>query len=53
MLGGTIRLMIVAAGGWWLATNAAPVWTLFALAGGAMIVYGIATGLMVKATNWN
>jgi putative MATE family efflux protein len=53
VLGGTIRLVIVAAGGWWLATSAAPVWTLFALAGGAMIVYGIATGLMVKATRWD
>lgn len=52
VLGGTIRLLIVAVGGWWLAANAAPVWTLFALAGGAMIVYGIATGLMVKATRW-
>lgn len=53
VLGGTIRLVIVGVGGWWLATSAAPVWTLFALAGGAMIVYGIATGLMVKATRWN
>lgn len=52
VLGGTIRLAIVAIGGWWLATSDAPVWTLFALAGGAMIVYGIATGLMVKATRW-
>lgn len=52
VLGGTIRLLIVAVGGWWLATSDAPVWTLFALAGGAMIVYGIATGLMVKATRW-
>ncbi len=52
VLGGTIRLVIVGVGGWWLATSAAPVWTLFALAGGAMIVYGIATGLMVKATRW-
>lgn len=30
VLGGTIRLVIVAVGGWWLATTAAPVWTLFA-----------------------
>lgn len=53
VLGGTIRLIIVALGGWWLTTSAAPVWALFALAGGAMIVYGIATGLMVKATRWD
>lgn len=53
VLAGTLRLVIVALGGWWLATSAAPVWTLFALAGGAMIVYGIATGLMVKVARWN
>lgn len=53
VLGGTIRLVIVAVGGWWLTIAAAPVWMLFALAGGAMIVYGIATGLLVKATRWD
>jgi putative MATE family efflux protein len=52
VLGGTIRLLLVAAGGWWLAAGEAPVWTLFALAGGAMAVYGIATGLLVKIARW-
>jgi putative MATE family efflux protein len=52
VIGGTIRLAMVAAGGWWLAADAAPVWTLFALAGAAMVVYGIATGLLVKITRW-
>jgi putative MATE family efflux protein len=53
VLGGTIRLVMVAIGGWWLTTIAAEPWTLFALAGGAMVVYGISTGLLVKATRWD
>ncbi|MEK9969447.1 MAG: MATE family efflux transporter, partial [Ferrovibrio sp.] len=52
VVGGTIRLLMVAAGGWWLAASGAPVWTLFALAGAAMAIYGIATGLLVKVTRW-
>lgn len=53
VIGGTIRLVMVAIGGWYLTQVAAEVWTLFALAGAAMVVYGIATGLLVKATPWN
>lgn len=52
VIGGTIRLVMVALGGWWLTVSGAEVWTLFALAGGAMVVYGIATGLLVKFTRW-
>lgn len=53
VVGGTIRLVMVAIGGWYLTQVAAEVWTLFALAGAAMVVYGIATGLLVKATRWD
>ncbi|MCW0232676.1 MAG: MATE family efflux transporter [Ferrovibrio sp.] len=52
VLGGTIRLVLVALGGWWLTVSGAEVWTLFALAGAAMVVYGVSTGLLVKATRW-
>jgi putative MATE family efflux protein len=52
VLGGTIRLVMVALGGWWLTVNGAALWTLFALAGAAMAVYGLSTGLLVKATRW-
>lgn len=53
VIGGTIRLVMVAAGGWYLTQTGAETWMLFALAGAAMVVYGIATGLLVKATRWN
>lgn len=53
VLGGTIRLVMVAVGGWWLTVSGAEVWTLFVLAGAAMVVYGIATGLLVKVTRWD
>jgi putative MATE family efflux protein len=52
VVGGTIRLVLVALGGWWLTVSGAEVWTLFALAGAAMVVYGVSTGLLVKATRW-
>ncbi|MEX0583601.1 MAG: MATE family efflux transporter, partial [Sneathiella sp.] len=43
VIAGTIRLVIVALGGWLLATGSAPDWTIFALIGGAMAIYGAAT----------
>lgn len=52
VVGGTIRLVLVALGGWWLTVSGAEAWTLFALAGAAMVVYGVSTGLLVKATDW-
>lgn len=52
VIAGTIRLIIVAIGGWWLTASAAEAWTLFALAGAAMAIYGISTGLLVRATSW-
>lgn len=52
VLTGSLRLLIVAAGGWWLTAIGAEAWTLFALAGAGMAVYGISTGLAVKLTRW-
>jgi MATE family, multidrug efflux pump len=48
----TARLSMVAIGGWWLASVAAPVWTLFALVGAAMIVLGLGTAASVGLTQW-
>jgi putative MATE family efflux protein len=48
----TARLLIVAIGGWWLASIAAPAWTLFALVGAAMIVLGLGTAASVHLTQW-
>ncbi|MBN8962299.1 MAG: MATE family efflux transporter [Rhizobiales bacterium] len=52
VLASTLRLLIVAGGGWWLATIHAPASTLFALVATAMFVFGIATGVVVYFTRW-
>ncbi|WP_370152838.1 MATE family efflux transporter [Ferrovibrio sp.] len=52
VLTATLRLGIVAIGGWWLSGMDAPVWTLFALAGAAMAAYGLATLAVVYRTSW-
>ena len=46
VLAGTIRLLLVGLGGWWLASSGAPAWTLFALVGAAMVVFGLSTVLL-------
>src|ERR1700687_3247825 len=43
VLASTLRLLMVGIGGWWLASIDAPAWTLFALVGAAMIVFGLTT----------
>ena len=52
VLAGTARLLLVGIGGWWLASSGAPAWTLFALVGAAMVVYGLGTALSVRLTRW-
>lgn len=52
VLAGTLRLVLVGAGGWWLAASGAEAWTLFALVGGAMVMYGLATVLSVRLSRW-
>ena len=52
VLAGTIRLVLVALGGWWLAASGAPAWTLFALVGAAMAVFGLSTALSIYMTRW-
>src|SRR5262249_186617 len=52
VLAGTIRLALVAIGGWWLAASGAPAWTLFALVGAAMVGFGLSTVLSVRLTRW-
>ena len=53
VLASTIRLLTVVVGGWWLASINAPAWTLFALVGGAMIVFGLCTVASVRFTRWS
>ena len=52
VLASTLRLLMVAIGGWWLASSDAPAWTLFALVGGAMVVFGLATVASIGLTRW-
>lgn len=52
VLAGTLRLALVALVGWWLTMSSAEAWTLFALAGGAMVIYGLATAAAVYRTRW-
>ena len=52
VMAGTARLLIVGGGGWWLASAGAPAWTLFALVGAAMVVYGLGTALSIRLTRW-
>jgi putative MATE family efflux protein len=53
VLAGTGRLLLVGLGGWWLASSGAPAWTLFALVGAAMVVYGLGTVLAIRLTRWD
>jgi putative MATE family efflux protein len=48
----TVRLIVIALGGAFLASTAAPAWMLFALVGLSMIAYGAATAAAVYLTPW-
>ncbi len=52
VLAGTLRLVVVALGGWMLAEAQAATWTIFALAGGGMLAYGLAMALLVHRAKW-
>ena len=52
VLAGTVRLTVVAVGGWLLAQAPAEPWTIFALAGAGMAVYGAAMAAIVHLTPW-
>jgi putative MATE family efflux protein len=52
VLAASVRLVLIAIGGWWLASEGAPVWTLFALVGVSLAAYGIATAAAVYVTPW-
>jgi Na+-driven multidrug efflux pump len=52
VLAGTGRLLMVGLGGMWLASISAPAWTLFALVGAAMVVFGLSTAASIWLTRW-
>ncbi len=53
VLAGTVRLLVVALGGLWLAASAAPVWALFALVGAAMAASGLSVAAAVYLSPWD
>jgi Na+-driven multidrug efflux pump len=52
VLAASLRLAMVAIGGWWLASSGAPAWMLFALVGAAMVAYGLGTAASIALTRW-
>lgn len=52
VLGGSLRLVIIAGGGTWLLQSAAPAWSYFALVGVAMLAYGLFTAAAVWRADW-
>ncbi len=52
VLAGTLRLLLVAVGGWLLVQGGAPVWSMFALISLAMLLYGLVTAFSVYYARW-
>lgn len=52
VLAGTLRLLVVAIGGWPLLQALAEPWTVFALVALGMAVFGLAAALAVRVTRW-
>lgn len=52
VLAGTLRLVLVAAGGWILAAAHAPPWTIFALVAFGMVSFGLASTLAMRLSHW-
>lgn len=52
VLAATVRLLVIAIGGWLLAVNEASAWALFALVSFSMVAYGAATAAAVRFTPW-
>jgi putative MATE family efflux protein len=52
VLAGTVRLLVVAIGGLWLAASGAPAWALFAVVGAAMAAFGLSVAAAVYLTPW-
>jgi putative MATE family efflux protein len=52
VLAGTVRLWVIAVGGWWLTASAAPAWSLFALVGASMTAFGLCIAAAVYLAPW-
>ncbi|MGE0313727.1 MAG: MATE family efflux transporter [Lautropia sp.] len=52
VLAGTLRLVVVAIGGWALLQASAEPWTVFALVAFGMALFGLAAAFAVRVTRW-
>ncbi|MEY4295643.1 MAG: Multidrug export protein MepA [Pseudomonadota bacterium] len=52
VLAGTLRLVVIAVGGWYLAEAQAATWTIYALAGFGMAAYGLTMVGIVYFARW-
>jgi len=52
VLGATVRLGVIALGGWWLSAAQAPAWSYFALVCAAMVAYGLFNAAAVWTSRW-
>lgn len=52
VLAQTVRFVVIAAGGWWLARQTAAPAELFTLVGLSLLAYGLAACLAVRLTRW-
>jgi putative MATE family efflux protein len=52
VMAGTLRLVLVAVGGWLLARAQAPSWTIFALVAAGLAAYGFASVAAIRYTHW-
>jgi putative MATE family efflux protein len=52
VLSQTVRLLFIAAGGWWLVTHDAPATNFFLLAAVSMVVLGVLSAASVFLTRW-
>ena len=53
VLGGTVRLVVIALGGWWIMATAQPFIVVAILVAFSMVVYGLSTALFVALTRWS
>ena len=52
VLAGTVRLLLVAGAGWWLAQNQGSAGSFYVLVALAMLIYGLVTAAAVAFTPW-
>jgi putative MATE family efflux protein len=52
VMAGSLRLAVIALGGWWLVSMQAPAWAVFALIASGLAVFGIATALSIYLVPW-